>query len=303
MTIMMPTFIIIGAPRAGTTSLFHYLRQHPQITLSNIKETNFFSCLASQAEGEYLIKPNTPWPIKNISQYQALFNTNRNTKAIGEASPMYLFTPGAPQQIAAYIPDVRLILILRNPIDRAYSAFLKNTLEGFESRTFEDAIREEIENPVKLIRSDKNYARTGLYFRHLSEYLKFFDISQLRIDLYENFVYSQPEFLSNVFEFIGVDDKFKPNTSVQFNKAIPSLIKKNSHRRKIKSVTEYFRNFIPQTLYFSLLNFKNKVDNSVASYPPVSRGMRLVLRDYFTSDVENLQKLLRRDLSHWLVIE
>lgn len=303
MNMTIPTFIVIGAPRAGTTSLYHYLRQHPEVTLSMIKETNFFSYLASQAGGEYLIEPNTPWPVKNIKQYEALFRTTSNTKAVGEASPFYLYTPGIAYQIAKYIPNVRLILTLRNPIDRAYSAFLKNTREGLEFRTFEEAVQEEVGHSGKLIRSDKSYLLAGLYFRHLNEYLKIFTPSQFNIGFYEDFVLAQPEFLKNLFDFIGVDKNFKPDTSVQFNKAMPPLVKNNIHRHKIKQVTSRIRSFLPQKLYFSLLSFQNKINDSVVSYPPLSREMRLFLRDHFARDIEDLQKLLQRDLSHWLIVK
>lgn len=302
---MIPTFIIIGAPRAGTTSLYHYLRQHPQICMSSIKETNYYAYLASKAEKEYNIEPMISWPITDLKQYQALFSPKETdeTIAFGEASPVYLNVPGVPKQIKAHVPNVKLIAVLRNPIDRAYSSYLKNIREGLETRTFEKAIRDEIQSSGRLIRSNRNYIRTGLYFQRLSEYLEYFESSQLKVDFYEDLENNTGAFLQNIFEFVDVNPNFQADTSVQFNKAIPSLIKRSAHRQRIKAITSRIRNWIPQRVYYLLLNFQYKVNASVASYPPLSKDIRLILRDLFVDDIENLQKLLDHDLSHWLAAE
>lgn len=300
---MIPNFIIIGAARAGTTSLYHYLSQHPQVFMGPIKETLFFAYLASQAEPDNHIDPNIPWPIKSIEEYQALFTGGQGSQALGEASPLYLYAPGVPYQIKKYRPNMKLILVLRNPIERAYSVYLKNRREGLEIRSFEDAIKSEIHDPSDVIQSQSHHIRAGLYFRHVSRYLEYFPREQIHIDFYDNLKNSPKAMIANIFNFLGVNVDFDPDISVQFNKAIPSLIKNSSHRRTIKSFTSRIRNWIPQKLYFSLLNFQNRVNSSVSSYPPLSRDMRLILRDQFVEDIEHLQGLLQLDLSHWLVIE
>jgi hypothetical protein len=233
---MMPNFIIIGAPRAGTTSLYHYLNQHPQISMSKIKETNFFTYLASQVESDYQIRPNSTWPVTTFSQYEALFDIKKNTKAIGEASPVYLYTPNVPKLINKHLPNVKLILILRNPIERAFSSYLKDCREGVEKRSFEVAVTEELQDPKKIIASINFYIRAGLYFEHLTRFSEYFNSSQIKI-LFQEDLYKEPSFvLRNLFDYLEVDNQFVPDTTVRFNEAIPPLfIKKPSMRQAMKN--------------------------------------------------------------------
>ena len=131
----MPTFLIIGAGKSGTTSLYYYLKQHPQVYMSPVKEAHFFD----QDEGE---KPDfrgpgrsSPPPITSIEDYRALFRGVTDETAVGEATPSYIYIPGAPGRIRRRIPDAKLIAGLRNPTDRAYSAFLHTVRSGRERLT------------------------------------------------------------------------------------------------------------------------------------------------------------------------
>lgn len=301
---MMPNFIIIGAPRAGTTSLYHYLHQHPQIVMGKIKETNFFAFLASQLETNYEIKPNSKWQVTTLPEYEALFESKKNAKAIGEASPIYLFTPGVPNQIHKYIPTAKIILILRNPIDRAYSTYLKNRREGFETRSFEDAVMQEIQNPSTIVCSENFYVRAGLYFEHITRYLQYFDISRFKIIFQEDLEEFPKVILKNVFEYLEVENQFIPDVSVRFNEALPPmLMKKTSGRRAMKKITSTLRQFIPPKVYFSLLNMKYAINKKVVTYPALLANTKLLLRNQYTADIEKLQSFTGRDLSKWLVIE
>jgi hypothetical protein len=301
---MKPNFIIIGAPRAGTTSLYHYLRQHPQIVMSRVKETNYFAYLASQFETDHKIAPRSNWVVTSPAEYEALFDAKKDTKAIGEASPFYSYAPGVPQQIKTHIPDVKLILIVRNPIERAYSTYLKNRREGTETRSFEDALAQEIQNPSKVVCSENYYIRAGMYFEHIIRYRNHFDKSQLKIVFQEDLQNTPLQVLEDIFGFLGVDTAFSPDVSVRFNEAMPPLVvKKTSGRQLMKSLTRRIREYLPQKLYFSLLNIQYAVNKKVAVYPALPTSLRALLRDHYMQDVQNLQNLLERDLSHWLVVE
>jgi hypothetical protein len=301
---MIPNFIIIGAPRAGTTSLYYYLRQHPQIAMSRIKETNYFAFLASQIETEYKVCPFTDWPVRGLVEYKTLFDIKKNTLAVGEASPFYLFAPGVPQQIKTHLPDVKLILILRNPIQRAYSAYLKDRREGAESRLFEDAISEEIRNPSRVVCSQNYYVRAGMYFEHISRYMQYFDRAQLKIIFQEDFQRDPLLVLSDLFDYLCVDREFTPDVSVRFNEALPPLvIQNNSGRRFIKKLTSRIRVLLPQKVYFSLLNIKYSINKKMAVYPVLPRQAHLILREQYSQDILRLQHLLGRDFSNWLVVE
>jgi hypothetical protein len=118
---MMPTFLIAGPARCGTTSVYQYLRQHPQVFMSRIKETNFFAYLALKAELESG-RAQLETPVRSMEEYTSQFSAAGNARARGEASTWYLRAPGTACQIAEHIPAVKLIFILRNPAERAYSA-------------------------------------------------------------------------------------------------------------------------------------------------------------------------------------
>ena len=134
----MPNFLIIGAAKSGTTSLYAYLEQHPQAYLSPKKEPEFFSYEGREVDfngpkGEEQANHGIKQHITaNIEEYRALFRGASDEKAIGEASTMYLYSPQAPSRIKHYIPKVKLIAIFRNPVDRAYSTFSYLTLQGRE---------------------------------------------------------------------------------------------------------------------------------------------------------------------------
>ena len=118
----LPNFIVIGAAKCGTTSLVHYLAQHPQVFMSAEKEPRFF---APEFFTKYISGPIRKGTIRNemeVKEYEGLFDDVTTEKAIGEASTEYIFFPETPKRIKKLLPDVKLIAILRNPSDRAFSA-------------------------------------------------------------------------------------------------------------------------------------------------------------------------------------
>jgi len=128
----IPNFLIIGAAKSGTTSLYHALKQHPKIFMSPVKEPNFFAL-----EGGELNYPQGTVDPRYLAQcittkeeYNQQFEGVSNEIAVGEASPIYLYHPQAPVRIKNCLPNVKIIVILRNPIERAYSNFLHHIREG-----------------------------------------------------------------------------------------------------------------------------------------------------------------------------
>ena len=135
---VLPNFMIIGFPKCGTTSLYDYLTQHPQITPPLGKEIDFFDRLYERGVNWYRVR----FPGK---AYNFFKHTASNKKIFtGEATPRYVFHPLALQRIKKLIPDSKFIILLRNPIDRAYSHYNMNFQNGYEYRTFEDAIEHEV---------------------------------------------------------------------------------------------------------------------------------------------------------------
>jgi hypothetical protein len=261
----MPNFLIIGAAKAGTTSLYEYLKQHPQIWMSPVKETNFFALegetldFRGPDDQNYINK----FSITKIEDYLNLFQGIENQVAIGEASPLYLYHPKAPKRIQHYIPNVKLIVILRNPVDRAYSSFLHLVRDRREPlRIFAQALREE---DVRIRSSWEHiwhYKQMGFYYVQLNQYFNRFGKQQIRVYLFDDFINNTVCTLKNIFQFLGVNDSFIPNMSIRHNVSIP------------------------------------KKQNSIELMLEIEVRKRLI--EEYREDILKLQELLQQDLSKWL---
>ena len=173
----LPNFLIIGAMKSGTTALYYYLAQHPQVYMSPVKEPNFF-CSEGQASREDTVA--------RLETYQGLFKDVSDEKVIGEASHCYLYEPEAAVRIQQYLPDAKFVAVLRDPVDRAYSHFLHMVRNGTEPLTdFAQALREE-EVGAHRERSPQDYIGRGLYYDQLKRYFDTFGQDQVRVYLYED---------------------------------------------------------------------------------------------------------------------
>jgi len=150
-----PNFFIVGAPRAGTTSLYFYLKQVPEVYLSPVKEPNYFS-VKIIPDDHYLL------PIRNKKNYLKLFEKVKDEKAIGEASPSYLEDPETPYLISQDVSDARIIAILRDPVERAFSHYLMMVSQGFEKLSFRKALDDLLTNKT---RNEFRHYNTRTVFR------------------------------------------------------------------------------------------------------------------------------------------
>ena len=127
---ILPNFFIVGAPRAGTTSLYRYLRRHPQVFMPAVKEPHFFANINPDPDQRHL------FPAMDEGQYVRLFRGALHYRAIGEASPSYLVTKGAAERIKARVPNAKIIMLLRDPTERAFSHYLMDIRDGLQSLPF-----------------------------------------------------------------------------------------------------------------------------------------------------------------------
>jgi hypothetical protein len=191
---ILPNFLIIGAQKAATSTIYSYLREHPQVFMAR-KELAFF-------KRDYYYN-------RGMQFYSAHFNGWEGQKAIGEATPGYLHTPEAPKRIYQVVPDVKLIVSLRDPIDRAYSAYIMQQSKGSESlgRSFEEAVKITPE-----------YIEHGRYYRHLMRYLSFFSLKKLCILIYENLRTNPQQFYDNICDFLDIERvKIAQSTNLRTN--------------------------------------------------------------------------------------
>ncbi len=299
----LPNFLIIGAQKAGTTSLYHYLEQHPQIYMSPVKEPGFFDF-----EGE---KPNFCGPgdrdlyshvTTDIEAYRRLFQEASNEIAIGEATTWYLYSQKAPERIGHYIPNAKLIVILRNPVDRAYSSFMHAIRDSREPLTdFAQALQAEEARIEKNWEYLWRYKDMGFYSVQLKRYFEKFDRHQIKVYLYEDLNNNPAELLKNIFQFLGVDRNFIPEvftrlniSGIRKNKAIDALLDDNN------PVKNFLRPLLPVRVRKRIANHL-RTNNFVK--PSCSPDIQKELIEVFREDILALQNLIERDLSKWLNIQ
>jgi hypothetical protein len=211
---VLPDFIIIGAQKAGTTALYSYLVQHPLVTPALRKETHFFDNHFN----------------RGLFWYRAFFPMRRHQHRLcrifgippitGEASPYYLFHPLVPRRIQQLLPGVRLIVLLRNPVDRAYSHYHHEVAMGHETLSFEEAIKQEAErlqtehdrlltNPAyrSYQHQHHSYLARGMYADQLQPWLELFPAIQLLILRNEDLKQTPSAVFQQVLAFLGLPEQ------------------------------------------------------------------------------------------------
>lgn len=185
---MLPTFLIVGAQKTGTTSLWQYLRRHPEAYLCEPKEPDFFLGQEAWAQGRQ-------W-------YEGLFAAAGEARAVGEASTLYTMFPtyaGVPERIKSVVPDVRLIYVLRHPVDRMISLYGHHLMTGFERRPIAEALL-----------LDTRYADGSRYAMQIEQYLRHFPESQLLLLTSEELGADRGAALARVCRFLDIDDHWQP---------------------------------------------------------------------------------------------
>lgn len=219
-----PNFFIVGAFRSGTTSLYKYLCQHPEIFMPEVKEPSFFCELTPSWATKY----------REFDAYISLFCDAKDHKAIGEASTPYIVSPESPGRIRKMYPDAKIIIILRNPADRASSLYNLLCWLGFEYvAPFEKALAKENERFENEYFMYNNpfwyyaylYFHSGLYSAQIERYLCFFPINQLHIILFEELSKDPIKTTRRVCEFLGVDTDFTPDTKVANRSLFPLSVR------------------------------------------------------------------------------
>ncbi|HEX8121632.1 MAG TPA: sulfotransferase [Solirubrobacteraceae bacterium] len=296
----LPTFLVIGAGRSGTTSLHDYLGQHPDVFMSPVKEPRYFDFM----DGASPLPPRGPfgdWIRHNAiftrDAYEAQFAGGVGAVARGESSPSYLTNPVVPARVRSVLPDARLIAILRNPVERAYASYLGRRRDGTtRARTFEDELLREERDAA----APPPYSRLiayGRYHRHLSRWREHFPAEHLRVHLTEDLRDEPERVLADLFAFVGVDPAFVPDVTGQSGR---TGIVRNPVLRIAWERSERARSRLRPALPARLRDaaYARVMHDLVRPEMPPQTRARLV--EAFRPDVLALQELLGRDLSHWL---
>jgi len=282
--IVIPTFILGGAPKAGTTSLYRYLQQHPQVCMSARKET-----------GVFIDDKGLEW----LSETH--YRHYEGEPAVGEASAGTLGNPEVPERVYDALPDVKLIFVLRDPIERLFShyRFLRGVggLEEWEG--IDDTV-----SFSELIRAEgtewrETHIDLGMYHKHLSRFEQYFDRGQMHILLFDDLKTTLMEVVDRIFRFVGVDPSFQPDLEVHNASLSPRF-------ESLYRVATNIWSTVKQRLDISLVNKTRPARQAVkqflteeASHEGIPLDDREYLREIYAEPNRRLEEWLGRDLSHW----
>ena len=280
-----PNFFIVGAPKAGTSSLYAYLQAVPGIFMSRIKEPNYFS--------RAIVSDDHPVrPIRNTQEYLQLFAGAAGERIVGEASPSYLADPEAPRLIQEASPDCRILISLRDPVDRAYSHYLMMRNNGMAKGSFLEEARRgfrlQDRKNIVLLRPE-----VGLYHDQVRRYLDIFGEARVHIILFEEFFADTRAALQRITRFLGLDHDFSDfNAPVYrpFAEARGPLVRFLFGNRSVARASEALvphgvRRWVRQNI---LVRSGRK--------PLMDAHARDFLTDYYRDDVGKLAALLGRPL-------
>lgn len=295
----LPNFLVIGAAKAGTTSLRGYLNQHPEIFMADRLEPSFFA-----HEGETLTccgPGDDEWQfITDLEAYEELFATAGTAAAIGEISPRYLYFERACERIGHYAPDMRLIAVLRHPVDRAYSHFLMNQARDCEPEAdFVAAIAAEDERAAQGWGWDWRYVGAGRYHAQLARYYERFPADRIKVLLYDDLRHRPDVFFGELFDFLGVEKSFRPDTQVRQREA--GLPRSHQLRRLLEDngrVRAMIRRLVPGEWKTNLRARLATWNTARPERLPDDQRRRL-FETHFADDCRRLAALIDRDLGVW----
>lgn len=313
---MLPSFFIVGAPKAGTTSLYSYLDQHPEIYMSPIKEPSYFAAELRPENFHPRFQPRMLLEVENVRQYLAgpltekrfggpvvdwesylrLFHNAHEGQAIGEASASYLWSASAAQNISARIPGARIVMILRNPAERAYSQYLQAVSEGLVQYSFREQMRQSMNSgggPFDILNPLLEF---GLYSEQVPRYLRLFPAQNVKIYLYEDYLRHPKETLAELFRFLLVDPGFHPDmTRRMMEPHVPKSVTA-AYFLKRYGLWQQVKRWSPRFLQGALRAAAFRKRTSLA----MDVQDRQELQEYYRADIVRLADLLGRDLGGWL---
>jgi hypothetical protein len=290
----LPNFFIVGAPKCGTTSLYHYLNQHPAVFMSPVKEPCYFA-LEMRPERfapEYRARVAASSLCSTWQEYRALFDGVRAETAVGEASVCYLWSPTAARNIAEAVPGAKIVAVLRNPVERAWSQYLHGWVNGDVRVPFRALAEASFRAKEEEFSPAHPFLEFGNYYEQVRRYFELFPRSQVRIYFYEDGLVS---IAADVFGFLNVDG-FRVDDSRRHLEAA-SAETGNAVFRVLKSYGLWngLRRAVPGRVrpLFRRVAFRR------TALPVMTTEDRRFVVEYYREDVARLGALVGRDLGAW----
>jgi hypothetical protein len=194
---ILPNFFIVGARKCGTTSLYFYLKKIPGVYMSPVKELFFFAPHAVQTDAFDVIRDK--------KEYLRFFEKARGYIAVGEATPIYLWDLDSPKLIHQAVPNARIIILLRDPIERAYSQYLRVIKYSGMKASFYDELMRDYKSQEKLYGTSQLYVEMGMYYEQVKRYFDIFGREKVKVIIFEEFIQHPEQTVNEVLAFLGVN--------------------------------------------------------------------------------------------------
>ena len=289
-----PNLLIVGAAKSGTTSLHNYLKQHPDFFMTDHKEPHFL------INNEIGVK-RVHKAVTTLSDYQKMFEGSSEYKYRGESSVMYLPFPDITiRNIKKYLnKDVKIIIMLRNPVERAFAGYLHNVrYNTSENLSFEEAIEKSEERYQKTndMTPDTRYLHVGMYYNQVKKYMDEFG-KNVHVVIYDDYVSNINRSIKRVFDFLKVNN-IEMDTSQRH--MVGGWIFKNPILRKLMVSKNGLKSFVKLLLTSSSLRKKIRtiiMRFGTSKTPELTTKMRKFLEDYYRDDIVKLENLIDKDLN------
>jgi len=297
-----PNLFLVGSGRCGTTTLYDYLNQHPDVFMSIPKEPAYF-CKDYHKESDEFHKKQSFFYFRTEQEYMKLFSATKNQKVVGEASTLYFPSKVAAKNIYEFNPEAKIIILIRNPIELLYSSHgeyllrFRENIDDFYVALAAEKQRRNWENIPKLVPAPSLlfYSEKVKFSSHIKRYLELFDQEQVKVIIYEEFKENNYKVVQDIFKFIGVD----PNINID--------LKTNRASRKIRSkflkklLVSHFLSQAPKKIlkgkiYYKLRSSLYKIIAKKESRPQLQPKLRKELMEKFKKEVINTGRLINKDL-------
>jgi hypothetical protein len=276
----LPTVLVVGAAKAATTWLYACLDDHPEVAVARRGEVDFFS----------------KYYYKGYEWYRNQFLDTDGKSVIVDISPTYMIDPGTPARLKHYGRAQSIVFCLRDPIDRLYSHYCMHLKGGLVS--------EEIDKEIKDI---DRYTEEGLYAKHISRYLNYFDRSKLTFLIYDELVRDEREYIKKVFNMLGVDASFRPSVLGRKHQSRGSRPRSMWIYRSLTKFSDIIQKNIQSKIATKGIKWARRrglVDyfhflNEGDDFPQISSELKKKLAEYYRDDLKALNKIVDTDISHW----
>jgi len=278
-----PKFFIVGAPRAGTTSLYEFLKKTDDVFMPDFKEPHYFSSI----DPKYFVAK----PIRDTKKYLSLFEKATEASAIGEASTTYLWDPASPKLIHDTIPSAKIIIMLRDPISRSFSHYLMRLGSGMEL-TFLDAVNKALKAPIEDYYTHV-IVNGSFYSEQVKRYLDTFGSNNVQIIIFEKFANDPVSCVKSVLNFLDV--KSEPPNSVDLLHNVFTVPKDRftANLLQNKLVRKISKNIVPPLWQESIIK---KYMSKKSEKPQISKEETEFMKELFRDDVKELQNFLNYSL-------